>query len=165
MEIRNIKISVKLEEISLDSACRLLEKEKLSYKSYPSYITFKRQYNFVLYKTSKNKTNHLNATGLKGMCDVDSCLKEIFDLLNKNVILHKIDNITATYNLSKLLCIDELSKKIECAKYNAERFPGMFVKCADGCAIIFHSGKVVLLGCKNIYQLWNVVEFVRMNTQ
>jgi TATA-box binding protein (TBP) (component of TFIID and TFIIIB) len=34
-------------------------------------------------------------------------------------------------------------------KYNNEKFPGLFVKFKEGTAILFHSGKVVLVGCKN----------------
>ncbi len=40
-------------------------------------------------------------------------------------------------------------------KYNNEKFPGLFVKFETGTVILFHSGKLVIVGCKtekDIYQ-------------
>ena len=66
-----------------------------------------------------------------------------------------IDNIIATLNMNRsidlvLVCERKLFESI---KYNNELFAGLFVKFEKGTAIIFHSGKIVLVGCKNIENL------------
>jgi len=34
-------------------------------------------------------------------------------------------------------------------KYNNQKFPGLFIKYKKGTALVFFSGKVVIVGCKN----------------
>ena len=45
---------------------------------------------------------------------------------------------------------DALNECFENIKYNNEKFPGVFLKFKIGTVILFHSGKLVIVGCKNI---------------
>ena len=62
----------------------------------------------------------------------------------------KVDNIIATLNIQKPIDLVSVCEKklFESIKYNNEKFPGLFVKFKEGTAILFHSGKIVLVGCK-----------------
>jgi len=165
MDIRNVKISVKVPKTSLDSVIRKLQDRNLEFKSYPSYISFVYKYNFIFFKSSKNNTNHVNITKLKLNDDIFKAIRILESILNETVLSHRVDNITATYNFHQFIDLENILSRFSKATYNAERFPGMFIKCDDGNAIIFHSGKTVLLGCKSEKQIWNVINFVRQKVK
>ncbi len=75
-------------------------------------------------------------------------LKKYLDFSVKNV---SIDNIIATLKLDHPIDLVSVCEKklFKSMKYNNEKFPGLFVKFEIGTAILFHSGKIVLVGCKN----------------
>lgn len=161
MKIRNIKISAKVESIPLYTVIEQLQDINLSFKKYPSYVSFQNTYNYIFFQPSKNNTNHVNITGIKREDDIESAINVLEHTIGKSILSHVIDNITATYNVSHSLNLDEIIHKFKQVKYNAERFPGMFIKCSKGGnAIIFHSGKIVLLGCKTRNEIWNVIDYV-----
>lgn len=161
MQVRNIKISVKVELTPLDTVIKQLQLINLSYNTYPSYISFHDKYNYIFFQASKNQTNHVNITRLKSEDDISTAISKLEHIIGKTVISHTIDNITATYSLNQSLTLEDIIHKFKNVKYNAERFPGMFIKCSEGgSAIIFHSGKIVLLGCKTTKEIWNVINYV-----
>jgi TATA-box binding protein (TBP) (component of TFIID and TFIIIB) len=68
-----------------------------------------------------------------------------------SVISKSVDNIIASTSVDKkldlcLICSSGVFKSI---KYNNEKFPGLFIKFENlGTAILFHSGKIVIVGSK-----------------
>ncbi len=77
-----------------------------------------------------------------------------------------IDNITGSFDLKKELILKDLIEITQnyqfegniYISYNNEKFPGMFLKVKIGnkrigTIIIFHSGKVVFVGCKRLRNL------------
>jgi transcription initiation factor TFIID TATA-box-binding protein len=78
------------------------------------------------------------------------------------VISQTIDNIIATTNLNRKLNLVDISsrKKFTNIKYNNEKFPGLFVKFNIGTAIIFHSGKIVIVGSKSIENIECVLNLI-----
>jgi len=152
INIRNIKISIKTQVIALNNAIHLLQESGISVRVFPNFITFKASsFAFVLFKPSKNSINHLNASCLKSEDDVEAVKTVIRRLLNVQIFSSTIDNIVSTVFLEKTI---DLYKVIESAlfenvKYNPEKFPGLFAKFTKGTIILFHSGKIVIVGCKS----------------
>lgn len=161
MQVRNIKISVKVGLIPLDTVTKKLQDINLAYSTYPSYVSFHDKYNYIFFRASKNQTNHVNVTRLKSEDDIPCAITILERIIGKAIISYVIDNITATYSINQPLILDDIIHRFKNVKYNAERFPGMFIKCSEGgSAIIFHSGKIVLLGCKTTKEIWNVINYV-----
>jgi transcription initiation factor TFIID TATA-box-binding protein len=63
----------------------------------------------------------------------------------------KIENMVATTLLCKKLDLPSLSKSIEGAQYDTDRFPGLILRIINPKAsiLLFGSGKVVCTGAKN----------------
>jgi len=66
------------------------------------------------------------------------------------VIRFQVDNIMATFSFPHSLSLQNLAinQFHNVAKYNCETFPGLFIKYKEGTVILFHSGKVVIVGCR-----------------
>jgi len=161
MIVRNIKLSAKLEGVtSLNTVSDTLKIKDVKHKQYPSYITFYNKYNYILFTKSKNNKNHINITKLTNVDQISDALDILQQLLSCNIVHHAIDNITATHDMQMEINLDHLicNKTFPSYRYNPERFPGMFVQEANGSLIIFHSGKLVLLGCRSIAQVWILLE-------
>jgi transcription initiation factor TFIID TATA-box-binding protein len=64
----------------------------------------------------------------------------------------RIENMVATTSLCKKLDLKSISKSIEGAQYDTERFPGMVCRIMNPKAsiLLFSSGKVVCTGAKNL---------------
>ena len=165
MIVRNIKLSAKLDGVScLNTVCDMLRNQHVKHKQYPSYVTFYNKYNYILFTKSKNNKNHINITRLTNVDQITDALDILQQLISCNIVQHSIDNITATHDMQMEINLDNLicNKIFPSYRYNPERFPGMFVKDKNGSLIIFHSGKLVLLGCKSIEQLWILLDNVVM---
>ena len=72
---------------------------------------------------------------------------------------YKIDNISASLSLNRFISLHYLAVHSRNIRFNPERFPGGIFKFQDhrGTVIIFTSGSVNILGCKNeeqILRLW-----------
>lgn len=154
-EITNVKVSILIKPISLDIVVNILTNKNIEYKNYNNYIVFKKIFTYILFKKGKHNHNHVNVTKISTLFNINNVLKEIKELINCEIIKTQIDNIIATYSLNKELILKDiiLKKIFEKTKYNNEKFPGLFVKFEEGTAIIFHSGKIVLVGCKSIENL------------
>jgi len=161
IEVRNIKISVVIESISLNNAIDKLVQSNIYYKQFSNFISFKYNYTFVIFKTGSNNQNHINISRIKCKQDIKKAVKIIKKLFHIHIISIKIDNIVSTSNLNKPINLHEIVKNqlIDCIKYNPEQFPGLFAKFKEGTVIIFHSGKIVIVGCKSYkHLLWVVKE-------
>lgn len=121
---------------------------------------------------------HANVTNIKSFSDVEGIISYLANL--KLIALPgtvSIDNVTGLVQVGKLILCDVIPsiqsrKKEVCSDlnskffgvhnlsvhYNNERFPGLFIKFKRnnlkfGTAIVFHSGKIVIVGCKSLPQL------------
>lgn len=149
--IRNIKVSVKVNPIILNNALAQLKSEKINTKEFCNFITFKtNNYTFIIFKTGKAKDTHINITQIKDFCHIDLAINCLINLIKCTVISYTVDNIIATSDLLKSVCLSEIIEKniFQKVKYNNEVFPGLFLKFKQGTIIVFHSGKVVIVGCK-----------------
>lgn len=118
-------------------------------------MIFKSKYIYTLFKPklSGERQSHLNITRLKSRSKIRKAL-DICKLVIKGLLLEdtkKIDNITAsaTFNQNiNLRNFFELYSSQLSIKYNRDKFPGAFVKTSCGTALLFHSGKIIIVGCK-----------------
>lgn len=167
VSVKNIKISVKVKTICLKNTIKKLNSQNIGVNVYLNYITFKNKYSYVIFKTSKCGTNHVNVTKIEDFSHINESLTVLQRCCGVTVLSHKVDNIIATYSGLNTINLPDLVIKnvFNCTKYNPERFPGLFVKCEDGTVIIFHSGKLVIVGCKTLNEIWHLFNYVVMKLQ
>lgn len=124
--------------------------KKVNFHVYNNFIIFNYIYTFTLFKKSKNNLNHLNVTKIKMKENIINVKKIIFNFFKRNAFNLKIDNIIATSDYKRPIILNDLHqfKIFPCMKYNPEVFPGLFIKFEKNTCILFHSGKIVILGSK-----------------
>jgi len=123
-------------------------------------VTFSKDFNFIIFKTGIKGQNHINVTNLRLDSDiqiVESILRDQFHFEILDVIT---DNIVAKSSLMKKIDLSKIPEKgaFSEIKYNPERFPGLFIKFRPGTCIVFHSGKIVIVGCKKIENVAAIIE-------
>lgn len=148
--ITNFKISFKCPLLPLDNVLQIAKENQIDTKEYNNFIVFTNVYQFIIFK-AKNDSNHVNVTKLSSRKKISQAV-ELFEkiFLCKTFSL-SIDNIIAVCQISSYLNLSSISKKNKKnlrIKYNSEKFPGLFIKFKEGTTILFHSGKVVIVGCK-----------------
>ena len=87
------------------------------------------------------------------------------DLLKLEICLEPvIDNITVSTTIVNN-CTPEKTISIfkNCCKitFNQETFPGVFLKFFCGTAIVFHTGKCILIGCKSVSSIETILKTLR----
>lgn len=159
-EIKNIKISLKIEKISLNSVLEQLKQEGILFETKSNYIIIRDKFIYIFFKSKSGVINHINVTKIPKVEEIeistDILKNKIFKNLNVVILTEKIDNITASYDAKKELNQFEILSKFRDThniRYNKEKFPGMFIKVLHGTFIIFHSGKINLVGCQNLDHL------------
>lgn len=126
----------------------------------------KLKYTYILFKRNiKNIENisHVNITNIPTL----DCLTEAIEILRSfdpNTITESycVDNITVSKNFNTFINLTELFSNLPNdvkATYNSETFPGVFLKYPNklGTAILFHTGRCVLLGCKTVSNIENII--------
>lgn len=159
-EVKNIKISLKITKIPLNSVIRQFESENISYKIKNNYIILRKVFVYILFKPKNSEISHINITGIPNIESISNSIEILKENILKSLRLvpldYKIDNLTAVYDYKQ--SIDQLkilnnSINHHIVKFNKEKFPGLFIRVELGTFIIFHTGKVNLVGCKNIAHL------------
>jgi TATA-box binding protein (TBP) (component of TFIID and TFIIIB) len=150
-KIANVKVSVKTLSLSLDIVYQCASLKGLTCKNYTNFLVIKKKFTYIIFKTNKNNENHINITKIPNVSFVQEAIDLIKNLTNCFITSTHIDNIIATTNSNRELNLEQIvkEKKFDQIKYNNEKFPGLFVKFVIGTAILFHSGKIVIVGCKS----------------
>lgn len=168
-KVTNIKVSINCNKVSLDSVLLQCENKQIKTKVYPNFILFESKFVYTIFKNKEiNSYNHINITKIKNKLELRESLNQLKTYFGITFIKNtlKVDNITGTLNLQKEIVLKELINYTETYKfdgdifisYNNEKFPGAFLKVKKenkkiGSILVFHSGKVVFVGCKTIYDL------------
>lgn len=150
--IRNIKVSVKVKALVLDNALKRLINKGIQAKVFSNFITFKtKHYTFVIFKSGQKNQNHVNITQIPNFSSITKAIASLIKLLHCQVLSHTVDNIIATSDLKRRVSLKGViqKKNFKKTKYNNEIFPGLFIKFWNGTVIIFHTGKIVIVGCKS----------------
>lgn len=83
-----------------------------------------------------------------------SRILQTYNLSNPIKIIPQIRNIVARFNLENKLPIEQLARTLPKSMYEPEQFPGLIFRMQGSCvALLFASGKGVLVGCKSINEL------------
>lgn len=147
--VTNFKISFKCPLLFLDNVSTITHQQNLDTKVFNNFIVFKKKFNFIIFK-AKRTLNHINVTKLSTREDILESVQVFEQLFSCQISNLTIDNIIAVSKFPEFLNLSKISQhtfegKI---KYNSEKFPGLFIKFKEGTVILFHSGKVVVVGCK-----------------
>ena len=166
-KITNIKLSVKCSNVSLDSVFLFCKVNEIPYKKYNNFVVIKSVFTYIIFKKNNKEKNtkeyHTNITKIPTFCEVPESIQYLKTLLPNILLLsYKIDNISVSCNLLQTVDIFHIQKvaQNDCfVTYNKETFPGLFLKFKAGCgtAIVFYTGKCVLLGSKNIQHIEKIV--------
>ena len=133
---------------------------------YNNFLVLKDKFTYILFKPKREEDIcHLNITKIKNFEYINEAI-ELGETLFQGRILKNsinIDNITATFNLQKSINLKKFYEKYSkeySIRYNNERFPGLHFKNKKGTLIIFHTGKITVVGCKskeNLIYLQNLL--------
>lgn len=163
VQLTNVKVSLKSEDISLHSVLDKSIAEGYIVKRKLNFLVLRKNFVFTIFKKGKNNLHHINITKLRQVSDINIALVDLEKLniqyINNSLV---IDNITGRLDIGEKLSIRELvynykskseylgRSNVVSFKYNNEKFPGIFIKFKDfGTSIVFHSGKVIFIGCKS----------------
>lgn len=160
-KIRNYKISFKVKELNWVRVIELLKQENIKVSFFHNFIVFKSRYIYTLFKprVAKPDESHVNVTQLKSKSKICKAVS-IFEKLVQCTVTKetvRVDNITAS-GFFPIQSIDlqkfyqQHSREVQ-IKYNRDKFPGAFVKTEQGTALLFHTGKVVFVGCRERRQI------------
>jgi Transcription factor TFIID (or TATA-binding protein, TBP) len=166
-KITNIKISVKCRNICLDTVKEFLCVSQIPFSRYNNYLVVKHKYTYIIFKKNIKSCEdiyHVNITKLKNFDFLSEAIHNVKVIcVGATISSYTIDNITVSKNFNKkiniLHLLANLPPEIK-ATYNSETFPGVFLKYPKkiGTAILFHTGKCVLLGCKTVNAIESILE-------
>lgn len=135
-------------------------------------LIVKKDFNLCIFEKTSNKTEkdqirhfkevHINLSGVKSFTHQEEILIFVLrSFFEKDAfILHsKVDNITAAFSYPRPINLTYIKSTNPECKYNKERFPGLFMKFRTGTSIVFHSGKINIVGAKSeqeVLQTWRM---------
>ena len=153
-KITNIKVSIKIKSVCLDTVQNILESSNIKNNNYGNFIVVKNKYTFIIFKQGKQNNNHINITNIKSFEDISDAIKLLQQILVDTIVEEKtlkIDNITASIDILKpvdLISTSKIFERFSKVSYNTEKFPGLFAKYLIGTLIVFHTGKCIVIGAK-----------------
>lgn len=161
--VTNIKVSLKSCCLCLSTVQKILKEKNVDFSTYTNFLVIKHKFTYILFKTGKNKNNHINITKIKNLDNIESAVENLKDLLqecNFYELYRKVDNITASLNINRTVNLLDLIKKFQREKisYNPEKFPGLFIKFNKGTIIVFHTGRCIIIGTKSLSDIECLVQ-------
>jgi TATA-box binding protein (TBP) (component of TFIID and TFIIIB) len=161
-KITNVKASIKCPSICLDTVVKNAVELKIKHVIYVNYIVIQSCYTYIIFKSRKgNNLNHVNITKIPNLEEIDIAKKYLCDLLKIEIIATPVvDNITVSTRLNTKSTPKELINLFtkHCKiTFNQETFPGVFLKFLCGTAIVFHTGCCILIGCKKISDITDIL--------
>jgi TATA-box binding protein (TBP) (component of TFIID and TFIIIB) len=171
--VYSVKFSCRLPKY-LDLAATLTfhkQNNRLRYvkKSGNIFVARSSRFTYVFFSQ-----NFCNVCGAKSVQQVDTALHELCDLFSiviSSICNIKIDNIMATGRVRAFPSYLEMEKYacersesiVDCIRteYNREKFPAIKLEFAPrGCAMLFQSGKVNILGCTEPTQADRIINAI-----
>ena len=163
-EISNVKLSAKIPRNTcldqLEELCTL-RKIRTRRPKRCNLLVIHRKFTHIVFKSSikfKQRLQHVNLTKVL-LHEVEEAVDELAYLIEQDPshILYSIDNITASGDLKQTLHLEDFIERnyqIESdITYQPEIFPGLFIKNEYGKTIIFRSGKYIIIGMYESYEI------------
>ena len=141
-------------------------------KQYNNFNVIKNKYAYIIFTKSKIRQKfHVNITKIPSFDHVPKAIEELKNIIENPFSVEdiKIENITCLHILNKEINLIEVfrnisssnfSKDIIHARYNPEKFPGMFIKLRKCSILLFSSGKMVVIGATSKEEAENGIFFV-----
>ena len=165
LKISNVKLSVKIAELSLSDVENICKTKNLDFKRYNNFIVLRlKGITYIIFKArllknsdkSDTRNQHVNIT-VSDLAKIDESIQKLMVILEQNadlIVSKKIDNITASGCLGKSIDIqkflsiaEDISKNVS---YNPERFPSLFISHGRCKILLFKNGKLVILASRSI---------------
>ena len=180
--ISNVKLSCKVRMINNNN---ISFNRDISIKQYNNFSVIKTKYTYIIFTKTKNSRKfHVNITKIPSLDHVSKAIDELNIIINEDFSVEnvKIENITCLHilnnNINLLKTFNNLNKNqyengqdpeeksiIIQARYNPEKFPGIFLKLRNCSVLIFSSGKLVVIGAtseeeakKGIFSILNFLK-------
>ncbi len=100
-EVKNIKISLKISKIPLNSVINQFEVENIQYKIKNIYIILRNIFVYILFKPKNSEISHVNITGIPNVESISKSIEINVNILDGNVNI--LDRFSAIlYNSSDL---------------------------------------------------------------
>lgn len=166
--LKNIKISVKLLNFDYVNRIQFLKHRysKAKFTVHDNFMVLKEIFTYILFKPKNNEAVcHLNITKIPSFDSIQKSIHFATRLFHCTYNPHsiRIDNMTYLHylnnNVNLPLLYDTFHSNFR-LKYNNSVFPGLNFKNDIGSAIIFHTGIVIIVGCKTINQVYNIISIV-----
>lgn len=162
--VSHIKVSLKTSPITLDNVCNITKERNIKCKNYNNFAVVKAKFTYIIFKSNikakkRKRNNHVNIVKIYSIENIREAVNYFLELFHCEERGLTIDNISATISNYFKLNLDEIILKekykyfIEdflALKYNNQVFPGASIKFSIGTAVLFHSGKINLVGCKSL---------------
>ena len=165
-KIANVKVSVKVCKLPLDIVSKKLQTNHFIVTLHNNFLVAKSRFTFIIFKANiRSITNHINITKIPNLYSISDAITELETVLNCKSFGLTVDNISATCNFPHKLDLIHVveEKKFSQIKYNNQVFPGLFLKFPIGTAILFHSGKINIVGCKSEKDLEWILQNISAN--
>ena len=166
--IKNIKISVEfLSHQPLTHFFDVAAKRDVCCTLKRNILIIKDNFSINVFK-KLNGNYHFNITGIRVIDGVDAVIVWLRNTYcNKTdfcLISHRIDNITAAFDVGCFLNLDVLAANIHNSSYNPERFHALYIKNVEhikGTIVLFQTGKINIIGTnsvENVLLLWKFIK-------
>ena len=110
-------------------------------------------------KTQQNRNFHINITKIPSTEHISKALDELKLVISSEFIIEvfKVENMTCLYQITTEINLStfyynlklNVDFEIEQKRYDPEKFPGMFLTLRKCSALIFSSGKIVIIGASS----------------
>ena len=155
--VSNVKISCKVHLINSDEISFNTDN---TIKRYNNFVVVKKKFSFIIFtKTRQNRHFHVNITKIPSTKHISKALDELKLIISSEFVVEifKVENMTCLYQSKaeiKLLSFYNYLKSnadfgIINKRYDPEKFPGVFLKVKKCSALVFSSGKIVIIGASS----------------
>ena len=174
--ISSVKLSAKIPARNLDEIRDKCLEQNITYSIYNNFIAFRLpKYTFIIFKRrllknceeDSNVLQHANIT-VKNIIEIDQAIDSLRKLLQyeeNSSIPFTIDNLTVTASLGKSINVEEFLKITrhitDKVSFNPEQFPAIFFKYKTRKILLFRSGILNILGCKNTDELDETYSWIK----
>lgn len=169
--VSNVKFSLKLAwDPPFNTGASPPFKSPHTWMSHPNFFVRKSRYTFILF-VGRQGVHHVNVTKVPHLSNVQEAQEDLLTCFTQVPLVvqgPRVDNLTCLtrvgqapldlFHLYQRLIAHPLEGQSH-VRFNLERFPGLFLHFKDPKATVlwFSSGKAVIVGCRQLSQVQQVI--------